>query len=55
MLELLEILDRGALSAVLTTEQKQRKVSNLLQKLKNENLILPVGPRNKTKWYINKT
>ena len=55
MLELLEILDRGALSAVLTTEQKQRKVSNLLQKMKNENLILPVGPRNKTKWHIKKT
>lgn len=55
MLELLEILDRGALSAVLTTEQKQRKVSNLLQKMKNENLIFPVGPRNKTKWHINKS
>lgn len=55
MLELLEILDRGALSAILTAEQKQRKVSNLLQKMKNENLIYPVGPRNKTKWHIIKT
>lgn len=52
MLELLEILDRGALSAVLTSEQKSRKVSNLLQKMKADGLIVPVGPRNKTKWHL---
>lgn len=54
MWEILEVLDRGALSAVLTDVQKQRKVSNLLQKMKNENLIHPEGPRNKTRWHINK-
>ena len=54
MWEILEVLDRGALSAVLTDVQKQRKVSNLLQKMKNENLIRPEGPRNKTRWHINK-
>lgn len=52
MLELMEILDRGALSAVLTPEQKSRKVSNLLQKMKTDGLIVPVGPRNKTKWHL---
>lgn len=54
MWEILEVLDRGALSALLTDVQKQRKVSNLLQKMKNENLIHPEGPRNKTRWHINK-
>ena len=52
MLELLEVLDRGALSAVLRPDQKARKVSNLLQKMKNEEIIVPVGPRNKTKWHL---
>ena len=52
MLELLEVLDRGALSAVLRPDQKARKVSNLLQKMKTEGLIIPIGPRNKTKWHL---
>lgn len=52
MLELLEILDRGALSAVLTPTQKNRKVSNLLQKMKAEGTIVPIGPRNRAVWHL---
>lgn len=55
MIELLDILDRGALSAILTSKQKARKVSNLLQKMKTEGIIEPIGPRNKAKWYIVET
>lgn len=55
MPELLEVLDRGALSAVLSPDQKARKVSNLLQKMKNEGIVYPVGPRNKAKWYAAKS
>ena len=54
MPELLEVLDRGALSAVLTPAQKNRKVSNLLQKMKAEGSIVPEGPRNRTKWHLVK-
>lgn len=52
MPEILEILDRGALSAVLSPEQKARKVSNLLQKMKADSIIYPVGPRNRAQWYL---
>lgn len=52
MPEILEILDRGALSAVLSPEQKARKVSNLLQKMKADHIIYPVGPRNRAQWYL---
>lgn len=52
MLELLEVLDRGALSAALSETQKERKVSNLLQKMKRGNLIYPAGARNRAKWHI---
>ena len=52
---LLEVLDRGALSAVLSPDQKARKVSNLLQKMKNEGIVYPVGPRNKAKWHAAKS
>lgn len=55
MPELLEVLDRGALSAVLSPDQKARKVSNLLQKMKNEGIVYPVGPRNKAKWHAAKS
>ena len=54
MPELLEVLDRGALSAVLTPAQKNRKVSNLLQKMKADGSIVPEGPRNRTKWHLVK-
>ena len=52
MPELLEVLDRGALSAGLSPEQKARKVSNLLQKMKAEKQVEPLGPRNKAKWHL---
>lgn len=52
MLELLAVLDRGALSAALSETQKERKVSNLLQKMKRENLIYPAGARNRAKWHV---
>ena len=52
MPEILEILDRGALSAVLSPEQKARKVSNLLQKMKTDKVIYPVGPRNRAQWHL---
>lgn len=52
MLELLAVLDRGALSAALSKTQKERKVSNLLQKMKRENLIYPAGARNRAKWHV---
>ena len=52
MPELLEVLDRGALSAGLSPEQKARKVSNLLQKMKAEKQVEPRGPRNKAKWHL---
>ena len=54
MPELLEVLDRGALSAVLTPAQKNRKVSNLLQKMKADGSIVPEGPRNRAKWHLVK-
>lgn len=52
MLEILEVLDRGALSATLSDEQKSRKVSNLLQKMKRAGEIYPVGPKNKSIWHL---
>lgn len=55
MKAILEILDRGALSAVLTKEQKSRKVSNLLQKMRKEGLIFPTGSRNHTVWHIRQS
>lgn len=55
MKAIFDILDRGALSAVLTKEQKIRKVSNLLQKMKREDLIYPKGPRNQAVWHIKQT
>ncbi len=48
---ILGVLDGGALSAVLTPEQKSRKVSNLLQKMKDEGLIEPEGSRRYAKWH----
>ena len=52
--ELLEVLDRGALSAVLDDAQKSRKVSNLLQKMKQEGTIVPLGTRRHAKWALTK-
>lgn len=52
MRELFEVLNRGALSALLTDDQKSRKVSNLLQKMKREGSIYAVGERVHAKWYL---
>lgn len=49
---ILSVLDRGALSAVLTPKQKSKKVSNLLQKMKEEGLIYPDGSRRYAKWHL---
>ena len=51
--ELFAILDRGALSEVLTHEQKTKKVSNLLQKMKNEGIVEIEGTRGSAKWHLS--
>ena len=50
--ELLEVLDKGALPAIASEQQKSRKVSYLLQKMKREGIIYPEGSRNHAKWYL---
>lgn len=55
MRELLSILDRGALSAVLSNQQKSRKVSNLLQKMKAEGTIGLQGIRGHATWHLKDT
>ena len=55
MRELLAILDRGALSAVLTDQQKARKVSNLLQKMKAEGTIDLHGVKGHATWHLADT
>ncbi len=42
----------GKLSDALTPEQKQRKIGNLLTKLRRRGLILNVGSRGKPEWQI---
>ena len=49
--ELMDILDR-ALPNVLTDEQKSRKVSNLLQSMKNENIVKVEGKTRQSKWSL---
>ena len=49
--ELMDILDR-ALPNVLTDEQKSRKVSNLLQSMKNENIVKVEGKTSHSKWSL---
>ena len=49
--ELMDILDR-ALPNVLTDEQKSRKVSNLLQSMKNENIVKVEGKTRHSKWSL---
>ncbi len=50
--EIYDYLNRGALPAVLDEEQKSKKVSNLLQKMKKEGLIIPDGTRCNCKWKL---
>ena len=49
--ELMDILDR-ALPNVLTDKQKSRKVSNLLQSMKNENIVKVEGKTRHSKWSL---
>lgn len=53
MPELLEVLDRGALSGVLSEKQKARKVSYLLQKMKNDGIIRAEGIKSHAIWHLN--
>lgn len=50
--ELLEVLDVGALPGHLSTEQKSRKLSNILQKMKKEGLVKPTGSRRYAVWSL---
>lgn len=52
--EILEILDKGALSDVLSQEQKSKKVTNLLQKMRREGYIYHTGSRRNGKWVLTK-
>lgn len=49
--ELTEILDK-ALSDVLSSDQKSKKISNLLQALKNQNIIFATTTNRYAKWYL---
>lgn len=49
--ELMEVLEK-ALPEVLSDEQKSKKVSNLLQAMKRENIIMAKGVNRYAKWYI---
>ena len=49
--ELTEILDK-ALSDVLSSDQKSKKISNLLQALKNQNIISATTTNRYAKWYL---
>lgn len=51
--ELMDVLDK-ALPDVLSENQKSKKVSNLLQILKNEKIIATKGKNRYAKWYIVK-
>ena len=50
--EIFSVLDKGALPAVLDHEQKMKKVSNILQNMKSEEIIYPTGSRRYTKWRL---
>ena len=50
--EILALLDRGALSANLSSELKSKKVSNILQRMKNDGLICPAGSYRYAKWCL---
>ena len=50
--ELLEVLDVCALPGHLSTEQKSRKLSNILQKMKKEGLVKPTGSRRYAVWSL---
>ena len=49
--ELMEVLEK-ALPEVLSDEQKSKKVSNLLQAMKRDELIMSTGKNRYAKWYL---
>ena len=49
--ELMEVLEK-ALPEVLSDEQKSKKVSNLLQAMKKEGLVLAEGKNRYAKWSL---
>ncbi len=49
--ELMEVLEK-ALPEVLSDEQKSKKVSNLLQAMKKENIVAINGKNRYAKWYL---
>ncbi len=49
--ELMEVLEK-ALPEVLSDEQKSKKVSNLLQAMKRENIVAINGKNRYAKWYL---
>jgi ATP-dependent DNA helicase RecG len=50
--DLLEVLDRGALPAFLNKQQKSKRVSNLLQKMKADGVVFVEGTRKCAKWHL---
>lgn len=51
--ELMEVLEK-ALPEVLSDEQKSKKVSNMLQSMKKENIVDTAGKNRYARWYLKK-
>lgn len=51
--ELMEVLEK-ALPEVLSDEQKSKKVSNMLQSMKKENVVDTAGKNRYARWYLKK-
>lgn len=49
--EIIDLID-GALPDILNTEQKSKKVSNLLQSLKKKGIIDNIGQKRYAQWYL---
>ena len=48
--DLMEVLEK-ALPEVLSDEQKSKKVSNLLQAMKKDGIVVTTGTNRYAKWY----
>ena len=51
--DLMEVLEK-ALPEVLSEEQKSKKVSNLLQAMKKDGIVVTTGTNRYAKWYLIK-
>ena len=51
--DLMEVLEK-ALPEVLSDEQKSKKVSNLLQAMKKDGIVVTTGTNRYAKWYLIK-